>query len=62
MESDRFLSEFANRTGQTLEQARAALFPNKPPAPARRLARKPQEFDCSPLPLFGDAHKQKELF
>jgi hypothetical protein len=27
-----------------------------------RLAKKPQEFDCSPLPLFGDAHKQKELF
>ncbi len=29
---------------------------------ARKLARKPQDFDCSPLPLFGDSHKQKELF
>ena len=27
-----------------------------------RLARKPQDFDTSPLPLFGDSHKQRELF
>ena len=26
------------------------------------LARKPQNFDNSSLPLFGDGHKQKELF
>ena len=26
------------------------------------IADKPQTFDLSPLPLFGDAHKQKELF
>ena len=26
------------------------------------LARKPQNFDNSSLPLFGDLHKQKELF
>ena len=26
------------------------------------LARKPQNFDTSPLPLFGDGHKQRELF
>jgi len=29
---------------------------------ARRLARAPQTFDNSSLPLFGDAHKQKDLF
>lgn len=28
----------------------------------RRLRRKPQQFDVSPLPLFGDGHTQKELF
>lgn len=28
----------------------------------RRLARQQQEFDTSPLPLFGDAHKQLDLF
>jgi hypothetical protein len=27
-----------------------------------RWARKPQEFDTSPLPLFGDGHKQREMF
>lgn len=27
-----------------------------------KLARKPQDFDTSPLPLFGDSHKQRELF
>ena len=26
------------------------------------IADKPQTFDLSPLPLFGDAHKQKDLF
>lgn len=25
-------------------------------------AKKPQDFDVSPLPLFGDSHKQAELF
>jgi hypothetical protein len=29
---------------------------------AIRVARKPQTFDTSPLPLFGDGHKQKEMF
>ena len=28
----------------------------------RGVARKPQDFDTSPLPLFGDAHLQRELF
>lgn len=31
-------------------------------AERRQLARKPQDFDVSPLPLFGDAHKQLDLF
>lgn len=29
---------------------------------ARRLARKAQDFDTSTLPLFGDGHKQMDLF
>lgn len=28
----------------------------------RKLAKKPQEFDLSPLPLWSDSNKQKELF
>lgn len=29
---------------------------------ARRLARKAQDFDTSTLPLFGDGHRQTDLF
>lgn len=28
----------------------------------RRLARKAQQFDVSELPLFGDSHKQTDMF
>ena len=28
----------------------------------RKIAKREQDFDTSPLPLFGDAHLQRELF
>ena len=45
-------AEIARVESKLIEQARNS----------RRLARKPQDFDTSPLPLFGDSHLQRELF
>lgn len=39
-----------------------SLFPAKREPVRHNLARKPQNFDTSELPLFGDSAKQTEMF
>jgi hypothetical protein len=53
------IAQFAQSAGLTLEAAQAKL---RLRVQTKRLARKPQQFDTSELPLFSDAHKQRDLF
>ena len=69
-ESNRLSGHFATHAGVTLEKARAQLWPPSTALAARishhaaqrKLAPRVQNFDVTGLPLFGDGHRQKELF
>jgi hypothetical protein len=49
-------------TGATLQERTATAQAIEQAIKARRLARKAQDFDTSTLALFGDGHRQQDLF
>jgi hypothetical protein len=49
-------------TAATLQERSATAQAIEQAIQARRLARKAQDFDTSTLALFGDGHRQQDLF
>ena len=55
-------AELENDLAGYCDLCRDALNQNRRAPAPRRLAKKPQDFDTSALPLFGDTQRQQELF
>lgn len=60
--ADRFERENSGASSEVVAMTASEVMALRAAHNRPTLAPKPQNFDTSELPLFGDGHKQKELF